>query len=514
MRSAVASLALVGVLLTGAGTTGAYFTAESSLAGNSANTATLGAPTGLTGGATSGGGYALSWNAPTDQTWAQANNITSGVDYAVQRTYPGQTPTAIYTGQDTSYTDPARAAKVRKFSAISMGYYHALGLAEDGSVWAWGSGGTGALGDGTYENRLTPVRVALPARATQVEAGFGISRVLLDDHTVWSWGMNNLGQLGDNTTTDRNSPVKVLIPDGVTVNALSESSAQSQTTFAITTSGAVYAWGRNRENQFGNGNTNDVLRPVLAFDKTFASISSSFYSTVGLDSDGKVWTWGAGYGYRLGSGSETARTTPGLVSMPSGVTVKEVANGEGFAVALDSGGKAYTWGTIDDSTNTVRKTPTEMNVSDVGTSDHVYAGTNFACAHLTAGDLYCWGDNGYRQLQNGNTTDQRNGVRNTWSNPQTHKVRTVSLGNSAAIALTDPATETATNLWAWGLNDRGTSGNNTTTNSNTPTQVKGPDDCVDGTQNENGNCVAKPGTTYTLSYLFRSWTSPTASVTR
>jgi len=519
LRFPLVAALLIGVATTGAGTTGAYFTASSALPGNSAGTATLGAPTGLTGGATSDGRYVLSWNAPTNQTWAQANNITSGIDYTVQRTYPGQSPTTIYTGQNTTYTEPARAAKVRKFSAVSLGYNHALGLAEDGSVWAWGSNGGGQLGDGTYTDRLTPVRVSLPARAVRVEAAMAYSVVLLEDHTVWTWGMNNYGQLGSGTTDYRNTPAKVTLPDGVVITSLGHSGPGSNTTFAITDSGAVYAWGRGREYQLGNETSADFLLPVLAFDRRFASISSSFQSAVGVDRDGKAWGWGAGSGYRLGNNSEAVRTAPYPVSMPSGVRVTQVVNGEsdrakGFGVALDSDGKVYTWGTIDDSTGTVRPTPEEMNITVIGPSVQVYAGSNFACA-LLAGDLYCWGDNGYSQLQDNTTRDRRTGVRNEWSNPETHKVKSVSLGMSAALALTDPASENATNLWAWGRNTSGEAGNGTAnTNISPPAQVKGPDDCLDGTKATDGYCVAKPGTTYTLTYLFRSWLSPAATINK
>lgn len=36
---------------------------------------------------------------------------------------------------------------------------HSLALKTDGSLWAWGYNGYGQVGDGSMENRLTPIRI-------------------------------------------------------------------------------------------------------------------------------------------------------------------------------------------------------------------------------------------------------------------------------------------------------------------------------------------------------------------
>ena len=46
---------------------------------------------------------------------------------------------------------------------IASGPYHALALQKDGSVWSWGENDAGQLGDGTTQNRLTPVRIRFPS---------------------------------------------------------------------------------------------------------------------------------------------------------------------------------------------------------------------------------------------------------------------------------------------------------------------------------------------------------------
>jgi alpha-tubulin suppressor-like RCC1 family protein len=40
--------------------------------------------------------------------------------------------------------------------------YHDLAVKSDGSVWAWGSGGNGELGNGLFADSAVPVRVLFP----------------------------------------------------------------------------------------------------------------------------------------------------------------------------------------------------------------------------------------------------------------------------------------------------------------------------------------------------------------
>jgi hypothetical protein len=66
-----------------------------------------------------------------------------------------------------------------------------------GSAECWGANYFGSLGDGTTDNRRTPVQVSgLDHGVVRVEAGNGISCALLDDDTVRCWGMTGLGEGG------------------------------------------------------------------------------------------------------------------------------------------------------------------------------------------------------------------------------------------------------------------------------------------------------------------------------
>ncbi|HVE74273.1 MAG TPA: hypothetical protein VNA30_04170, partial [Mycobacteriales bacterium] len=103
---------------------------------------------------------------------------------------------------------------------------------------AWGYNGNGQLGDGSTTDRLTPVAVALPAgtTVTAVAAGALHSLALTSTGAVLAWGYNNYRQLGDGSTTDRLTPVAVALPAGTTVTAVAAGGLHS---LALTSTGAV-----------------------------------------------------------------------------------------------------------------------------------------------------------------------------------------------------------------------------------------------------------------------------------
>src|SRR5436309_15642084 len=74
---------------------------------------------------------------------------------------------------------------------------HSLALKPHGTLWAWGFGEDGQLGDGTATTRLSPVRIGTSTDWTVAAAGGYHTVALKSDGTLWAWGMNQAGQLGD-----------------------------------------------------------------------------------------------------------------------------------------------------------------------------------------------------------------------------------------------------------------------------------------------------------------------------
>ena len=76
------------------------------------------------------------------------------------------------------------------------------------------------FGDGTSTDRSRPVPVldssgtAFLTDIMSIEGGCFYSVALKSDGTVWSWGTNGSGVLGDGTTTNSYIPVQALHPSG------------------------------------------------------------------------------------------------------------------------------------------------------------------------------------------------------------------------------------------------------------------------------------------------------------
>ena len=99
------------------------------------------------------------------------------------------------------------------WNQVSTSNSNNLARKTDGTLWSWGNGAYGAVGDapsgGGYNvNRCSPVQI--PGTTwSDISSGRNIATARKTDGTLWAWGRNHCGQLGDGTATNRSSPVQV-----------------------------------------------------------------------------------------------------------------------------------------------------------------------------------------------------------------------------------------------------------------------------------------------------------------
>jgi len=117
-------------------------------------------------------------------------------------------------GTDTSRTEPVSVKNLDglKVTTINAGVHHTCAVIEGGVLRCWGANFSGAIGDGTTTDRFAPVSVdgiGGPV-LTSNAGGYHFSCAVLATGRLQCWGANNFGQLGDGTKNDRLTPVDVL----------------------------------------------------------------------------------------------------------------------------------------------------------------------------------------------------------------------------------------------------------------------------------------------------------------
>lgn len=99
-------------------------------------------------------------------------------------------------------------------TAVQCGTEHTIVLDQNGDVWTWGQNSSGELGlgytgIGNRTNPYTPQKVAGLSNVVQIASIGRHNLALKADGTVWSWGSNGSGQLGDGTRDGRFIPIQV-----------------------------------------------------------------------------------------------------------------------------------------------------------------------------------------------------------------------------------------------------------------------------------------------------------------
>lgn len=103
-----------------------------------------------------------------------------------------------------------RVPAVTDAATVTSGGGSTCAARTDGAVWCWGSNHSGRLGDGSDPvGRASPGLVPGLADVVELTSGLGHFCALRRGGQVSCWGANTYGQLGDGTHEDRTTPVEV-----------------------------------------------------------------------------------------------------------------------------------------------------------------------------------------------------------------------------------------------------------------------------------------------------------------
>jgi alpha-tubulin suppressor-like RCC1 family protein len=338
---------------------------------------------------------------------------------------------ALGTNSVANTSSPVQVGELDDWAQASAGT-GVLALTTGNALYAWGNNGGGSVGDGTAIDKSSPVQIGALTNWSQVSAGGdGASGAVKQDNTLWMWGRGPFGALGDGTTVYKSSPVQIGSADWGFV------AVGRQHVLAVKTNGALYAWGSNGQGRLGDGTTVYRSSPVQVGALTnWETGSGGGYHTAAIKTDGTLWAWGYNGTGALGDGTRVYKSSP--IQVGALTTWSQVSASRSSTLAVKTDGTLWAWGNNDFGVLGLGNTANRSSPVQVGalTNWSSVKGMNGAngdtCSAIkTDGTLWTWGRGEFGGLGDGTVVPKSSPVQvgslTIWSS--------VSTGSNFAAAI-------------------------------------------------------------------------------
>lgn len=313
----------------------------------------------------------------------------------------------------TSRSSPTQVGGAGQWNSVNG----SIAIKYDGTMWVWGNNTAGTSGKNIYSDPeagpffSSPVQVGSDTWLRVYSSmEFPQRRFAINtNNKLFAWGSNASGVLGINApgggTVYRSSPVQVGTSDWLAVSF----GAGSEHTLGIMSDGTLWSWGRNQYGQLGinsSGFSTYRSSPVQV-DATYrwASVATSTEASFAIRNDGTLWSWGTNVNGLLGRNLETtASPASSPVQVGTGTNWLMVVSAYSRVAALKTDGTLWTWGNntngelgLNDRVS--RSSPVQVGAATdwgfiVG-SGRQSNNEGLLVARKTNNSIWAWGYNGY-----------------------------------------------------------------------------------------------------------------------
>jgi len=256
------------------------------------------------------------YSSPVQIPGTQWNNIASGYS---SRSLATKTDGTLWSWGENDYGQVGQNNTINYSSPVQIpgtqweyvqvgdysGYF-CLATKTDGTLWSWGKGGDGHLGQNNQTSYSSPVQIpGTQWNGAYMNCAVNLTYVGKTDGTLWSWGYGGAGNLGQNDRTPRSSPVQV--PGTQWGGDINSGYAH---VLATKTDGTLWSWGSNSSSKLGDGTTTPRSSPVQIPGTQWFKVSGGYNHSAALKNDGTFWAWGANAYGQAGTNDRSTSTTP------------------------------------------------------------------------------------------------------------------------------------------------------------------------------------------------------------
>ena len=232
----------------------------------------------------------------------------------------------------------------------------------------------------------------------------------------------------------------------------------------------AWAWGDGGAGRLGNNTTISKSSPVSVVGGfcDWCQVGAGGEHSLGLRQNSQIWSWGCNGSGRLGDNTTVNKSSP--VSVVGGFCDwRQISGGGDHSLATRQTGTAWAWGDngsgqLGDNTTANKSSPVSV-VGGYTDWCQISAGRAHSLAVRQNGTLWAWGSNQYGRLGDNTTVAKSSPVSviggfTDWCQ--------ASAGTTFSLAVRQNGT-----AWGWGRNNDGVVGDNTTAQKSSPVSVVG-----------------------------------------